>query len=139
MTERHLRSDPPTREEVAAAEEEVSAAIAASDVPLGEARTVIGVAGTITTVAAGVLELDGYDRAAIDQAELAVGDVHALTERLLGMTVTERRALPYMHPGRADVIGAGALILDEVLRRTTVDTLLVSEADILDGIAWSVA
>ncbi|HEY0774614.1 MAG TPA: exopolyphosphatase, partial [Nocardioidaceae bacterium] len=60
-------------------------------------------------------------------------------ERLLAMTVAERKALPYMHPGRADVIGAGALILDEVLRRTTVDTLLVSEADILDGIAWSVA
>jgi exopolyphosphatase/guanosine-5'-triphosphate,3'-diphosphate pyrophosphatase len=139
MTERHLRSDPPTRDEVAAAEAEVAAAIAGSGVPLGEARTVVGVAGTITTVAAGVLDLDGYDRAAIDQAELAVADVHALTERLLAMTVAERKALPYMHPGRADVIGAGALILDEVLRRTTVDTLLVSEADILDGIAWSVA
>jgi exopolyphosphatase/guanosine-5'-triphosphate,3'-diphosphate pyrophosphatase len=90
-------------------------------------------------VAAGVLGLDRYDRAAIDQAELAVGDVHALTERLLAMTVADRRALPYMHPGRADVIGAGALILDEVLRRTSVDTMLVSEADILDGIAWSIA
>ena len=139
MTERHLRSDPPTPDEVAAAASEISTAIAASDVPLGEARTVIGVAGTITTVTAGVLGLPEYDRAAIDQAEIAVSDVHATTERLLAMTVAERRALPYMHPGRADVIGAGALILDEVLRRTTVDTLLVSEADILDGIAWSVA
>jgi exopolyphosphatase/guanosine-5'-triphosphate,3'-diphosphate pyrophosphatase len=139
MTERHLRSDPPTPDEAAAAASEVASAVAASDVPLGEARTVVGVAGTITTVAAGVLGLDGYDRAAIDQAQLAVGDVHALTERLLAMTVAERRALPYMHPGRADVIGAGALILDEVLRRTSVGTLLVSEADILDGIAWSIA
>ncbi len=139
MTERHLRSDPPTPDEVAAAASEISTAIAASDVPLGEARTVIGVAGTITTVTAGVLGLPEYDRAAIDQAEIAVSDVHATTERLLAMTVAERKALPYMHPGRADVIGAGALILDEVLRRTTVDTLLVSEADILDGIAWSVA
>ncbi|HEX5770296.1 MAG TPA: Ppx/GppA phosphatase family protein [Nocardioidaceae bacterium] len=139
MTERHLRSDPPTPDEVGAAAAEISTAIAASDVPLGEARTVIGVAGTITTVTAGVLGLPEYDRAAIDQAEIAVSDVHATTERLLAMTVAERRALPYMHPGRADVIGAGALILDEVLRRTTVDTLLVSEADILDGIAWSVA
>jgi exopolyphosphatase/guanosine-5'-triphosphate,3'-diphosphate pyrophosphatase len=139
MTERYLRSDPPTQDEVDAAASDVAAAIAASGVPLGEARTVIGVAGTITTVAAGVLDLDGYDRAAIDQAELAVADVHALTERLLAMTVDQRKALPYMHPGRADVIGAGALILDEVLRRTTVDTLLVSEADILDGIAWSIA
>jgi exopolyphosphatase / guanosine-5'-triphosphate,3'-diphosphate pyrophosphatase len=137
MTERHLRSDPPTRDEIAAAAGEVAAAIAGSGVPLGEARTVIGVAGTITTVAAGVLDLKKYDRAAIDQAVLTVSDVHALTDRLLGMSVEERRGLPYMHPGRADVIGAGALILDEVLRRASVDTLLVSEADILDGIAWS--
>jgi exopolyphosphatase/guanosine-5'-triphosphate,3'-diphosphate pyrophosphatase len=139
MTERHLPTDPPGRDEVDAATSAIASAIAASDVPLGEARTVIGVAGTITTVAAGVLGLKEYDRAAIDQAELAVSDVHALTESLLSMTVAERRALPYMHPGRADVIGAGALILDEVLRRTTVSTLLVSEADILDGIAWSIA
>jgi exopolyphosphatase / guanosine-5'-triphosphate,3'-diphosphate pyrophosphatase len=139
MTERHLRSDPPTRDEIAAAAGEVAAAIAGSGVPLGEARTVIGVAGTITTVAAGVLDLKKYDRAAIDQAVLTVSDVHALTDRLLGMSVEERRGLPYMHPGRADVIGAGALILDEVLRRASVDTLLVSEADILDGIAWSLA
>lgn len=139
MTERHLRHDPPTHEEVAEASRAVASAIAGSDVPLERARTVIGVAGTITTVAAGVLDLAEYDRTAIDQARLAVRDVHALTERLLAMTVAERRALGYMHPGRADVIGAGALILDEVLRRTPVDTLLVSEADILDGIAWSIA
>lgn len=139
LTERVLRSDPPTPDEVAEAGALVAKAVAASDVPLGEARTVIGVAGTITTVAAGVLGLAGYDRAAIDQAELGVADVHALTETLLSMTVAERRALPYMHPGRADVIGAGALILDQVLRRTTATVLLVSEADILDGIAWSVA
>lgn len=139
MTERHLRSDPPTRDEVAAADAAITAAIASSAVPLPRARTVVGVAGTITTVAAGVLGLDGYDREAIDQSVLAVEDVHALTQRLLAMTVEERRALPYMHPGRADVIGAGALILDEVLRSTTAGTLLVSEADILDGIAWSVA
>ena len=139
MTERHLRSDPPGLDEVDAAVTAIASAIAASDVPLAEARTVIGVAGTITTVAAGVLDLKEYDRAAIDQSELAVSDVHAFTGSVLGMTVAERRALPYMHPGRADVIGAGALILDEVLRRTTVSSLLVSEADILDGIAWSIA
>ena len=139
MTERHLRSDPPTGAEVAAAVAALATAVGASVVPLEEARTVIGVAGTVTTVAAAVLDLPGYDRAAIDQAELPYADVHATTERLLAMSVAERKALPYMHPGRADVIGAGALILDEVLRRTTTDTLLVSEADILDGIAWSVA
>ncbi len=139
MTERHLRSDPPTPDQVAEAAAAVATAVGASAVPLAEARTVIGVAGTVTTLAAAVLDLPGYDRAAIDQAELAYEAVHATTERLLAMSVAERRALPYMHPGRADVIGAGALILDEVLRRTTTDTLLVSEADILDGIAWSVA
>ncbi|HSJ19723.1 MAG TPA: Ppx/GppA phosphatase family protein [Nocardioidaceae bacterium] len=139
MTERHLRSDPPTRDEIASAAGEITAAVATSGVPLGEARTVIGVAGTITTVAAGVLDLEEYDRSAIDRSVLSLADVHSLTERLLAMTVEERRGLPYMHPGRADVIGAGALILDEVLRRTSVDSLLVSEADILDGIAWSVA
>jgi exopolyphosphatase/guanosine-5'-triphosphate,3'-diphosphate pyrophosphatase len=139
MTERHLASDPPTREEIAAATSGIATAVGACAVPLSEARTVIGVAGTVTTVAAGVLGLRKYDRAAIDHAELAVPDVHRMTERLLAMTVAERRAEPYLHPGRADVIGAGALILDEVLRRTTADTLLVSEADILDGIAWSIA
>jgi len=139
MTERHLPSDPPSPDEIAAATADVAATVAASGVPLAEARTVIGVAGTITTVAAGVLGVQEYDRRAIDQAELAVSDVHALTESLLRMTVAQRRELVYMHPGRADVIGAGALILDEVLRRTAVDTLLVSEADILDGIAWSIA
>jgi exopolyphosphatase/guanosine-5'-triphosphate,3'-diphosphate pyrophosphatase len=139
MTERHLRSDPPTPAEIAAAAADIGHAVDGSGVPLAEAHTVIGVAGTITTVAAGVLGLSEYDRAAIDQSELSVADVHALTGSLLAMTVAERKALGYMHPGRADVIGAGALILDEVLRRTTAGTLVVSEADILDGIAWSIA
>ena len=66
-------------------------------------------------------------------------DVHATVDRLLGMTVAARRALGSMHPGRADVIGAGALILDRVLRRSGADALVVSESDILDGIAWSIA
>ena len=72
----------------------------------------VGVAGTVTTVAAGVLGLPAYDRDAIDQAVLAVGQVHEIVDRLVAMTVAERPALPYLHPGRADVIGAGALILD---------------------------
>ena len=70
---------------------------------------------------------------------LPVADVHATVDRLLAMTVAERRALPSMHPGRADVIDAGALILDRILRRTPATTLVVSESDILDGIAWSIA
>ena len=91
----------------------------------------------MTTVGAGVLDLPAYDRALVDQAVLPVDDVHALVDRLLAMPLAERLDLPWLHPGRADVIGAGVLILDRVLRRTGVRTLVVSEADILDGIAWS--
>ena len=97
----------------------------------------MGVAGTVTTVAAGVLDLPAYDRDAIDQAVLPVDQVHAMVDRLVGMTVAERLALPWLHPGRADVIAAGGLILSRVLSRTTVEHLVVSESDILDGIAWS--
>ncbi|RYP83431.1 exopolyphosphatase [Nocardioides guangzhouensis] len=137
MHERHLRSDPPTATEVAAAAADIDAHLDACPVDPAAAATVVGVAGTVTTVAAAVLDLPTYDRDAIDQSVLAVEDVHAATERLLAMTLAERRALPFMHPGRADVIGAGALVLDRVLRRTRAAGLVVSEADILDGIAWS--
>ena len=77
-------------------------------------------------------------KAAVDQLVVPASDVFALGERLLAMTVAERRDLPAMHPGRADVIGAGALILDRVLRRSGAAGLVVSEADILDGVAWSI-
>ena len=138
LHERHLHSDPPTAEEVAACAGDVDAHLDASPVDPSVAGTVVGVAGTVTTVAAAVLDLPAYDRSAIDQAVLPVGEVLAAVDRLLAMTVAERRALPYMHPGRADVIDAGALILARVLRRAAVDSLVVSESDILDGIAWSV-
>ena len=137
MTERHLPSDPPTAGEVSAAVEDIDDAISTCAVPLADAGTVVGVAGTITTVTAGVLGLPEYDRAAIDHAVVSTADVHSMTERLLHLTRAQRTALPYMHPGRADVIGAGALILDRVLQGTAVESMLVSEADILDGIAWS--
>lgn len=103
-----------------------------------QAATVVGVAGTVTQLAAGLLELTAYSREAIDQAEFPVADVNALVDRLVRMTVDERRALPWMHPGRADVIAAGGLILSRILRRASVDRLIVSESDILDGIAWSI-
>jgi len=139
LHERHLRSDPPTMDEVAACVRDIDDHLDQSPVSPAQAVSVIGVAGTITTVAAGVLDLPAYDRDAIDQAEVAVDDVHALVDRLVSMTVGERLALPWMHPGRADVIAAGALILSRVLRRTPAATLVVSESDILDGIAWSLA
>jgi exopolyphosphatase / guanosine-5'-triphosphate,3'-diphosphate pyrophosphatase len=142
MTERHLPSDPPTASERQAATRAIDSAL--DDLPLHgvvleEASTLVGVAGTITTVAAMVLDLPSYQRERINHARLAVTDVDAVTQRLLGMTVAQRKSLPFMHPGRADVIGAGALILDRVLARTRMRSMLVSEADILDGIAWSVA
>lgn len=141
MHERHLRSDPATSEEIAACVADVDATLdraEAAGVELGRAATVVGVAGTCTTVAAGCLDLPGYDREVIDQSVIAVSDTHAFLDRLLAASVAERLAMPFMHPGRADVIDAGALILDRVLRRTSVYTWTVSESDILDGIAWSV-
>ena len=139
LHERHLRTDPPTMAEIDACVRDIEDHLTDAPVSVEEAETVVGVAGTVTQLAAGVLGLPAYDRDEVDQAELAVDDVHALVDRLIRMTVDERRALSWMHPGRADVIGAGGLILSRVLRRARVERLVVSEADILDGIAWSIA
>ena len=136
LTERHLASDPPTAAEVAALTDEVDRLLDGVTVDLTAPATVVGVAGTITTIAGGVLGLS-TDRGPTEAVTIAVADVHAMVERLVSMTVAERRDLPWMHPGRADVIAAGALILDRVLRRTPVSELVVSPTDILDGIAWS--
>ena len=140
MTERHLHGDPPTGAEVDAAAAEVERALdtlPSYGVDLSTPRTVVAVSGTGLTVAAAVLELPALDREAVDRAAVPVQAVHEAAHRLLAMTVAERRALPYMQPGRADVIGAGALILDRVLRRTPVHEMRTSVSDILDGIAWS--
>jgi exopolyphosphatase/guanosine-5'-triphosphate,3'-diphosphate pyrophosphatase len=139
LTERHLATDPPTDAELEAATADIDAALDGCDVDPAEAAAVIGVAGTVTTTAAMVLDLAAYERAILHHAVIGCDAVQGVTRRLLTMSVEERRALPFMHPGRADVIGAGALILDRVLRRTGVSSMLVSEADILDGIAWSLA
>jgi exopolyphosphatase / guanosine-5'-triphosphate,3'-diphosphate pyrophosphatase len=138
LHERHLHSDPPTADEVASCVADIDAHLDASPVDVPRAATVVGVAGTVTTVAAAVLDLPAYDPDAIDQSVLAVPDVHAAVDRLVALPVEDRLALPFMHPGRADVIDAGALILSRVLRRSRLRTMIVSEADILDGIAWSI-
>jgi exopolyphosphatase/guanosine-5'-triphosphate,3'-diphosphate pyrophosphatase len=137
LHERHVRHDPPAPEEVAAIVADIDAALDASPIDPSGAETVVGVAGTNTTVAAGTLGLEVYDRLLIHGQVLAVDDVHAEVDRLLAMTVPERRALGWMHPGRADVIDAGSLIVSRVLRRVSVPTMTVAETDILDGIAWS--
>jgi exopolyphosphatase/guanosine-5'-triphosphate,3'-diphosphate pyrophosphatase len=140
MTERRLHADPPTGDQVATARAEIDAALdvlPGHGVELERARTVVTVSGTGLTVAATALDLPGYDRTRLDGAHVPTAALRDAATRLLGMTVAERRALPFMHPGRADVIGAGALVLDRVLARTTVPQVRVSVHDILDGIAWS--
>jgi len=137
MTERHLHDDPPTPAQVVELCADVDAVLDGCRVDPSLARTVVGVAGTVTSVAAGALNLPAYDRERIHLARLSRDLVHATVDDLVAMSVAERRTLGYLHPGRADVIGAGALILDRLLQRTTVDELVVSESDILDGIAWS--
>ncbi len=139
LTERHLQSDPATPGEVARARADIDAAItlAQQTVPLAEARTLVGLAGSVTTVAAMALDLPAYDANAIHLTRLVAENVRDVTARLLGATRLERGALPFMHPGRIDVIGAGALILAAVVERAGVEEVLVSEHDILDGIALS--
>ncbi|MBE7699660.1 Ppx/GppA family phosphatase [Oerskovia sp. Sa1BUA8] len=150
LTERHLRSDPPTAEEVAAARADVRAALdtATLTVPLGKAATLVGLAGSVTTVTAHALGLERYDRDRIDGAVLTVEETLAACEDLLARTREERAALGFMHPGRVDVIGAGALVWAEVVRRVRDDvaaaggeltSVVTSEHDILDGIALSIA
>jgi exopolyphosphatase / guanosine-5'-triphosphate,3'-diphosphate pyrophosphatase len=139
LHERHLHDDPPAPEQVRACVEDIDAHLDDSPVDPASAATVVGVAGTILSVVAGVLDLPAYDREVLDQAVVPVSDVHEFVDRLVAMTLEERLALPWMHPGRADVIDAGALILSRVLRRTRVESLVASEADILEGIAWSIA
>jgi exopolyphosphatase/guanosine-5'-triphosphate,3'-diphosphate pyrophosphatase len=141
MTERHLHDDPPTPEQVAAARADVAAAVAQADGAVGFARaaSLVGLAGSVTTVVALALDLDAYDPARIHHARVPAADVYAITERLLAMSRAERAALPVMHPGRVDVIGAGAMVLDAVVARGGFAEVVASEHDILDGIAYSAA
>jgi exopolyphosphatase / guanosine-5'-triphosphate,3'-diphosphate pyrophosphatase len=141
MTERHLRSDPPAAGEIAAAEKDIAAAVdtALAAVAGREARTFVGLAGSVTTVAALALGLPAYDASRIHHARIALADVRRVTGDLLAATVAERRKLPVMHPGRADVIGAGALILRIIMERSGMESVVASEHDILDGIAFGLA
>jgi exopolyphosphatase/guanosine-5'-triphosphate,3'-diphosphate pyrophosphatase len=139
LTERHLRDDPPTAEQVAAAERDVRAAIAVAreDVPLEKASTLVGLAGSVTTVAGIALDLPEYDAERIHLSRISAEDVRRVTAELLTATRAERAAIPVMHPGRVDVIGAGALVLRVILDEVGATDVVVSEHDILDGIAWS--
>jgi exopolyphosphatase/guanosine-5'-triphosphate,3'-diphosphate pyrophosphatase len=176
MTERHLHSDPPSPEQVAAAVADIDAALAAvrsgaatlaeaaasrnaeaafvsengdalappapaapdvPGVPIERARTLVGLAGSVTTVAGIALDLPEYEPRRIHLSRLKARQVHDVTRMLLHSTHDERAAIGVMHPGRVDVIGAGALILDRIMREYGFADVVVSEHDILDGIAWS--
>ncbi|MFB6846189.1 exopolyphosphatase [Streptomyces sp. NPDC056373] len=146
MTERHLVrdgvvSDPPSQEQIAAMRADIEAALdlAERTVPLREARTLVGLAGSVTTVSAIAQELPEYDSEAIHHSRVSYEKVREIAEWLLRSTHAERAAVPSMHPGRVDVIGAGALVLLSIMERIGAREVVVSEHDILDGIAHSCA
>lgn len=141
LHERHAFGDPPTAGQLAAARADVAVALdlAAQQVPLARARTLVGVAGTVTTVTAHALGLDAYDPARIDGTVLPVARTVQAAAELTAMTVAARERLGFMHPGRSDVIGAGALVWRCVVERVALESgiteVVTSEHDILDGIA----
>ncbi len=150
MTERHLHSDPPSATEIEAARADVQAHLddAARVVPLGKTTTLVGLAGSITTVTAHALGLAEYQHERVNQAELPVSTVLASCAALLAAPRAERTAMGFLHPGRVDVIAAGALVWSEVITRVVADVeaesgslthVVTSEHDILDGIALSMA
>jgi exopolyphosphatase/guanosine-5'-triphosphate,3'-diphosphate pyrophosphatase len=139
MTERHFSNDPATSEQVESARTDIQAAIAqaADEVPITQAKTLVAVAGTATTVAAAALNLPEYDRYAIHLARITAAQVHEASTMFLTKNREERLALGYMHPGRVDVIPAGALVLSEIIKATGATGFVASESDILDGMARS--
>lgn len=141
MAERHLHSDPATPAQVDAMRADVREAIgrAAAAVPMRDAACLVGLSGTVTTVAAIAHDLPAYDAAAIHGLVVTRAQVEGIVELLLAMTAAERAAMPVMHPGRVDVIGAGALILQEVMAAAAAEAVIASEADLLDGIALRLA
>lgn len=139
MTERHLHHDPPTEAEVVAAEADITAAVdrALAAVPGRQARTLVGLAGSVTTIAGIALDLPDYDADVIHHARIGYPAVVRVTADLLESTREQRLAIPVMHPGRADVIAAGALVLRIAMERVGAASVIASEHDILDGIALS--
>ncbi|WP_121158541.1 Ppx/GppA phosphatase family protein [Micromonospora pisi] len=139
MTERHLHDDPPTAAQVAAAETDIAAAVdrALGAVPGREAATLVGLAGSVTTVVAIALGLESYQPDRIHHARVSYDEVAKVTEDLLSRSSARRMEYPVMHPGRADVIAAGALVLRVIMERAGMSSVVASEHDILDGIAYS--
>jgi exopolyphosphatase / guanosine-5'-triphosphate,3'-diphosphate pyrophosphatase len=141
LFERHLHSDPPTADEVAALRADVAAHLerVARVLDPAAASRVVGVAGTVTTVTAIALGLETYDPRRIHRATLDASEVAAAADKLAALTVAERAALPVMAKGREDVIVAGALLLDELVRMFQLREVIASETDILDGVLLGLA
>ena len=141
MSERHLNNQPPTSQQYTAATSDIDAAIAEASfmVDFKQAKTLIAVAGTATTVAAAALGLQEYDRYAIHLARISAQQAVEVAGMFATMSRAEIAALGYMHPGRVDVIAAGSLVLSRVMVHTGAAEFVASESDILDGIAWHLA
>jgi exopolyphosphatase/guanosine-5'-triphosphate,3'-diphosphate pyrophosphatase len=141
MTERNIHSDPPAADEIENARRDIqeAIAIAAAIVPITKAKTLIAVAGTATSVAASALELKEYDRHAIHLARISAEQTHHVALTFAAMNAEQRSHVGFLHPGRADVFAAGSLVLSEVMKATGAKEFVASEADILDGIAFSLA
>ena len=139
MSERHFLHDPATATEIESARIDIQKAIAdaSQHVDIKGASSLIAVAGTATTVAAAALDLPTYDRHSIHLSRITAEKTHQVSEMFLRMNRNERAALGYMHPGRVDVIGAGSLVLSEIMKATGAKEFIASESDILDGMAWS--
>jgi exopolyphosphatase/guanosine-5'-triphosphate,3'-diphosphate pyrophosphatase len=139
MTERHTPGGNPTKEQEEAIRGDVRNAlkIAGTKVDWKSAQTVVGVAGTITTVAAHVLKLKTYDPDVLHGAIITAEQVSQTAQDFITLTPSQRGALPYMHEGRIEVITAGSIVLDEVMKGIGAKTLIASERDILDGVTWS--
>ena len=141
MAERHFTGDQPDPGQIASAIEDIDEAIktAGKSVPITQAKTLIAVAGTATTVAAAALDLPEYDRYAIHLSRISAQQTHDAATMFATKTREQRVSLGYMHPGRVDVIAAGSLVLSEIMKATGATEFVASESDILDGMAFSLA
>ena len=139
MTERHTPGGNPTKEQEEAIRSDVRKELAKAKekVDWVKAKTVVGVAGTVTTVAAHALGLTKYDPDILHGASITAEQISQTAKDFINLSMEERKALPYMHEGRIEVITAGAIVLDEVMKALGANTLIASERDILDGVAWS--
>jgi exopolyphosphatase / guanosine-5'-triphosphate,3'-diphosphate pyrophosphatase len=144
LTERCLHSDPPTSREVAAARHVVRERLgeALRAVPVDRAHAWVGVAGTMTTLSALAQKMTTYDPQAIHLSRVGFTELLDVCDELIGMTQAQRAVLGPMHEGRVDVIAGGAIVVEELAdvlqQRAGIDELIVSEHDILDGIALSI-